>query len=66
MLRPNGAVYRAKRGIAAMRIACFIAAAALGASSSAWAQDVEPLPSPEEVDSGNGFTIGLGAAMTTE
>jgi outer membrane scaffolding protein for murein synthesis (MipA/OmpV family) len=49
-----------------MRIACLIAAAALGASSSAWAQDSEPLPSAEEVDSGNGFTIGLGAAMTPD
>ena len=49
-----------------MRRHFFLCAAALCAASPAWAQSDEPLPSPEEVNSGNGFTIGLGAAMVPD
>ena len=46
-----------------------IAAAAVAAAAPAAAQDAQPvetLPSPEDVRSGDGFTIGLGAAVAPD
>lgn len=49
-----------------MRYRHLIPLAALCVASPALAQDNDPLPSPEEVNSGDGLTIALGAAMTPD
>ena len=46
-----------------MRFKSLIAAAALCAASPAWAQDPAPLPSPEEINSADSFTIAAGGAI---
>ena len=46
-----------------MRIISYFALAGLCAASPAWAQDAQPLPSPEEINSANSFTIGGGGAI---
>jgi outer membrane scaffolding protein for murein synthesis (MipA/OmpV family) len=46
-----------------MRSISLITLAGLCAASPAWAQDPAPLPSPEEVNSADGFTIAAGGAI---
>ena len=46
-----------------MRHVSLIALAGLCAASPAWAQDPAPLPSPEEINSADGFTIAAGGAI---
>lgn len=46
-----------------MHHVCFLALAGLCAASPAWAQDAQPLPSPDEINSTNSFTIAGGGAI---
>ena len=49
-----------------MRHMSFLAIAAFCAASPAWSQEAEPLPSAEEINSADGFTIGGGAAIVPD
>jgi len=49
-----------------MRFVSFLALAGLCAASPAWAQDPEPLPSPEEINGADGFTIAGGVAIVPD
>ena len=46
-----------------MRHLSIFAVASLCLASPAWAQDAEPLPSPEEISNADSFTIAAGGAM---
>jgi outer membrane scaffolding protein for murein synthesis (MipA/OmpV family) len=49
-----------------MRLLTLLATAALGAATPAWAQDPEPLPSPEDISKADGFTIAGGAGIVPD
>jgi outer membrane protein len=46
-----------------MRYLSFFALAGICVASPAWAQDAQPMPSPEEINAANSFTIGGGGAI---
>jgi outer membrane scaffolding protein for murein synthesis (MipA/OmpV family) len=49
-----------------MRFISLVAMAALCAATPAWAQDPEPLPSPDEINSADGFTIAGGVGFVPD
>ena len=49
-----------------MRFISLVATAALCAATPAWAQDPEPLPSPDEINSADGFTIAGGVGFVPD
>jgi outer membrane protein len=46
-----------------MRHVTIFALAGICVASPAWAQDAQPMPSPEEINAANSFTIGGGGAI---